>query len=154
MRASVGCTEFLANVHPRGHDELADMTRAFARMIDYLQATAEAARRMSDGDLSAETKPHSERDVLGVAFVHMRERVTHMMREINSTSERLAASSQESGRQLAGGRARSWGDLRRRRPRRAGGRAPGASGLRRAAADRGRGARARRKRRRTTHTRR
>jgi methyl-accepting chemotaxis protein len=82
-------------VHARGSDELADMAHAFERMIAYLQETAEAARRMSAGDLSVDIRPNSDRDVLGVAFLQMRERLSDMMREINSTSELLAASSQQ-----------------------------------------------------------
>ncbi len=83
------------HVVARGHDEIADMMGAFERMIAYLQATAQAARTMSEGDLTVAIEPKSERDVLRNAFLHMRDRVAHMMRAIVSTSESLAASSQE-----------------------------------------------------------
>lgn len=53
------------------HDEIGHLSRAFARLLAYMQEMADAASRISQGDLSRAVQVRSERDVLGHAFRNM-----------------------------------------------------------------------------------
>lgn len=50
------------------HDEVGRLTNAFQKMMVYLQDMAQAATRISKGDLRQKVIPRSEHDVLGIAF--------------------------------------------------------------------------------------
>jgi methyl-accepting chemotaxis protein len=52
-------------------DELGETGEAFRAMIAYLSETADAARRISEGDLTVDVQPKSDRDALGTAFKAM-----------------------------------------------------------------------------------
>ena len=78
-----------------GKDEIGRTTAAFARMIDYLRETAEAARRIAAGDLTATLQPRSERDALGHAFVAMTANLNELVGSTNPTALSLSAASQQ-----------------------------------------------------------
>ena len=82
-------------VSVKGRDEIGAMARAFSGIIDYLKATATAAKQMASGNFSVEIEPRSERDALGHALVEMRDQVGSMVRAISSTSEMLGDSSSQ-----------------------------------------------------------
>ena len=96
------------HVEIKSRDEVGDMGRAFARMIEYLRSMATSANRVADGDLTVEVQPQSERDVLGTALQQM----THSLRDtvgqvqrtaetLSAASQQMASSSEESGRAIA-----------------------------------------------------
>jgi len=58
-------------VEVRTRDEIGETGAAFGEMIAYLEQTADAAHRISAGDLAVEIEPKSDRDALGVAFKAM-----------------------------------------------------------------------------------
>lgn len=53
------------------NDELGDMSTAYSEMQEYLSQTAAVASAIADGDLTIESKPKSDKDVLGTAFSTM-----------------------------------------------------------------------------------
>ncbi len=55
----------------KSRDEIGETGAAFGEMIGYLEGTADAAHRISIGDLAVEIEPKSDRDALGVAFKAM-----------------------------------------------------------------------------------
>jgi methyl-accepting chemotaxis protein len=83
------------HVSVNSSDEIGAMARAFAGIIEYLKATAAAARQMASGNFSVEIEPRSDRDALGNAFVEMRDQVGSMVRAISSTSDMLGDSSSQ-----------------------------------------------------------
>jgi methyl-accepting chemotaxis protein len=52
-------------------DEIGQMTQAFGDSVDYIKGVASVAVELSEGDLTSEIAPQSDRDVLSVAFVGM-----------------------------------------------------------------------------------
>ncbi|MFA7297664.1 MAG: methyl-accepting chemotaxis protein [Dehalococcoidia bacterium] len=70
-------------------DEIGALAHAVDEMIAYLQATAEAAARIADGDLTVEVRPQSDRDVLGNAFSTMVTRLNTAIRETAHTASEL-----------------------------------------------------------------
>jgi methyl-accepting chemotaxis protein len=77
----------------KGHDEIAQIGRAFGDAIEYLHETASAASEMGSGNFAVEITPRSERDALRNAFVEMRDRVASVVRAISGTSATLNSSS-------------------------------------------------------------
>ena len=55
----------------KSHDEIGTLSNAFKRFITYIQEMADAATKISKGELSLNARPKSERDVLGNAFQNM-----------------------------------------------------------------------------------
>jgi len=90
-------------------DELGKLVQEFSRMIRFLKEMAKTANMISEGDLTVDVKPQSERDMLGNAFLLMVENLrkqnkeiieavnvlTTMVSEISATSSQLTASSTE-----------------------------------------------------------
>src|SRR6185312_14790522 len=70
----------------RSKDEIGQMAQSFGRAVDYLQDMAGTAGEIANGNLAVEIAPRSERDVLGVAFTAMRDKIAAMVRNIASTS--------------------------------------------------------------------
>lgn len=60
-------------------DEVGELTRSFARMVESLTGMAETAKKISAGDLTVAVRPQSEGDVLGSAFSVM----VANLREVN-----------------------------------------------------------------------
>ena len=52
-------------------DEIGTLTKAFKKMVTYLQHMAGVAIEISNGDLHHEVSPRSEKDLLGQAFLNM-----------------------------------------------------------------------------------
>ena len=90
---SRGDTEVDISVDSR--DEIGRMSAAFVSMRGYLQETVEAAERIAGGDLTVQITPHSERDALRHAFAVMATRLLGVVREIDRTSDVMAAVVQE-----------------------------------------------------------
>ncbi len=84
-------------------DEIGTMATAFREMIAYLREMAGAANQLAAGDLTAEVRPQSDRDMLGQAFVHMTTNLrqligqaTENVAQVSLTSDQLAAIAEQS----------------------------------------------------------
>lgn len=73
-----------------GRDEVGDTARAFKEMVGYLGETAEAARRIAQGDLTVVVAPHSDRDALGHAFAEMVSRLHETMAGAAETADNVS----------------------------------------------------------------
>ncbi|MBK7258856.1 MAG: Cache 3/Cache 2 fusion domain-containing protein [Ignavibacteriae bacterium] len=69
-----------------GHDEMGSLSRSFAAIVDASRDRAEAARRISEGDLSITVTQRTDRDVLGLALARALTELQNLVRE----SERLS----------------------------------------------------------------
>ncbi|GAB4482258.1 MAG: hypothetical protein Kow0088_25080 [Anaerolineales bacterium] len=84
-------------------DEMGDLSRAFTKMVTYLQEMAGAAEKIAQGDLSVSVQPQSTQDALGNAFaqmvVNLRTligKVVQSALSVNLFSEQLAQAAQQS----------------------------------------------------------
>ena len=107
LRAAEGIAEGDLDQHleVKSRDEIGAMATAFGHMVDYLRGMSGAARRIADGDLTADVAPKSERDELGNAFAGMignlRATVGSMSESaatVSSASSQMASTSEEAGR--------------------------------------------------------
>ena len=76
-------------------DEVGDLAKTFAEMTDSLGQMARVAGQISAGDLTVETKPKSDKDILGKALATMRENLRRVTREIQESISVLSSSAQE-----------------------------------------------------------
>ncbi|HWT93884.1 MAG TPA: methyl-accepting chemotaxis protein [Solirubrobacteraceae bacterium] len=102
-RLAEGDTEIALDV--RSRDEVGQMARSFASIVDYQREVAEAARRVAGGDLTVDVEPKSERDTLGTAFARLTVDLRGILGEVSGTagtvsaaSQQMAATSDETGR--------------------------------------------------------
>jgi methyl-accepting chemotaxis protein len=77
------------------NDEIKDLVETVNRMTENLRATAAIADKVADGDLTVETKPLSDKDILGVALQRMVERLRGVVSDAISASDNVSAGSQE-----------------------------------------------------------
>jgi len=80
----------------KANDEVGDLAAAYSRVIEYMKEMAEATGKVADGDLSIETKPRSDRDVLG----HAHARLIAKQRELIGKTAAAAANVAEASKQL------------------------------------------------------
>ncbi len=76
-------------------DEIGVLSQAFSNMINSLQNLANAADQVSKGDLTVSRKPHSDKDILGNAFLNMTNNLRDMIGEITEGVDTLVASNSE-----------------------------------------------------------
>jgi methyl-accepting chemotaxis protein len=95
LRASEGLADgdIDQEIDVRSRDEVGAMARSFTTMVDYLRATADAARELAEGNFVVEITPRSDRDVLSHAFIEMRDKVGAVVRSISTASQSLSDSS-------------------------------------------------------------
>ncbi|TCS15902.1 methyl-accepting chemotaxis protein [Caulobacter sp. BK020] len=77
------------------NDEIKDLVETVNQMTENLRATAAIADKVADGDLTVETKPLSDKDILGVALQRMVERLRGVVSDAISASDNVSAGSQE-----------------------------------------------------------
>ena len=77
------------------HDEVGLLAQTFQRMCRSLSVLAGRARQITEGDLTAQIKPRSERDVLGNAFANMTTELRRIMQELVEAVNVLASSASE-----------------------------------------------------------
>lgn len=82
-------------VEVNSKDELGDMAATFQRTIAYMREMANVADRMARGDLSADVRPMSEKDVLGNAFSQMIVKLRQLVLQVQQSAEGLGATSQQ-----------------------------------------------------------
>ncbi len=73
-------------------DEVGALTKAFGRMISYLQDMAGVAKRIAGNDLTLSARPISPKDTLGNSFSDMVSNLRKMNREIMDSVAVLASS--------------------------------------------------------------
>jgi len=77
-------------------DEIGTLASAYSKVVDYMKEMAAVSQRMASGDLTAEVKPRSEKDVLGNAFSQL----TAQQRELIGKVKASAANVSEASKQL------------------------------------------------------
>jgi methyl-accepting chemotaxis protein len=82
-------------VDVRSKDELGALAADFRRMIDYLKDNVAVAEAIADGDLTAETEPHSERDALGNALRKMTDNLRNLVGQIDTVTGQVSSSSHD-----------------------------------------------------------
>ncbi len=88
--------DLAVNVSPEDRmDEVGALSRAFGKMISYLQDMAAMAKRIAQNDLTIEAKPLSPKDTLGNSFSDMVQNLSKMNREIMDSVNVLASSASE-----------------------------------------------------------
>jgi len=76
-------------------DEVGVLAKAFAEMTESLGQMTRVAAQISKGDLTVEVIPKSDKDILGKAFLSMRENLRRVTREIQESISVLSSSAQE-----------------------------------------------------------
>jgi methyl-accepting chemotaxis protein len=71
-------------VDHKGKDEIGSLADAFRQMILFNNEMARHAEQIAEGNLLVSVQPHSEKDVLGNAFVKM---IASLRRSVNSVAE-------------------------------------------------------------------
>ncbi len=90
---SLGNTE--VSIAVERNDELGMLASSFAKIIEYLQHTANQARRIADGDLTVEVALRSSNDNLGKSFQVMVTSLTSMVRQLGDNVRELVSASNE-----------------------------------------------------------
>ena len=80
----------------RSGDEIGEMTRSANTLVQFLQSTAQFAGQIGEGNLDAEYRLLSDRDMLGFALIEMRNKLKASNEKINAQSRALL----EKNRQL------------------------------------------------------
>jgi methyl-accepting chemotaxis protein len=76
-------------------DEVGEMSLALNRMVENLRQTAGVAERVSNGDLTVEARPLSDKDTLGHALVRMLENLRNTVAEVTQAASAVASGSEE-----------------------------------------------------------
>ena len=74
---------------PTTQDEIAELALAVNAMVDNLRAAVHVAERVSEGDLSVQAKPLSDKDALGQALNKMTRNLAALV-EVNAVLQRMA----------------------------------------------------------------
>jgi len=77
------------------NDEIKDLVDALNSMTANLRATAKIAETVAHGDLSADVKPLSDKDTLGLALKHMVEKLRNIVGDALAAAENVSSGSQE-----------------------------------------------------------
>ena len=92
----------------RRGDEIGELADAFRNMNDVLKGKADVAEKIAQGDLSAEVDVASDKDVLGIAMVTMKDCITALVGDVNT----FANAAQEGQLRYRADEARHAGDFR------------------------------------------
>ncbi|HUO26826.1 MAG TPA: methyl-accepting chemotaxis protein, partial [Candidatus Aquilonibacter sp.] len=74
-------------------DEIGELARTFAKMVNYLKEMAGVSESIAGGDLTVEVKPRSSHDTLGNAFARMVEGLGRLVRSVRDASSQVASAS-------------------------------------------------------------
>jgi methyl-accepting chemotaxis protein len=83
------------NVEATSTDELGTMLKAMNTMVQNLQAAAQVAVKISEGDLTVQAQALSERDVLGQALITMLNNLRTTVTEVASAATNVATGSEQ-----------------------------------------------------------
>jgi methyl-accepting chemotaxis protein len=76
-------------------DEIGELGRMFAKMVDYLKEMATVSEAIARGDLTVEVEPRSKRDTLGNAFTKMLDGLRSIVRSVRDAAAQVAAGSNQ-----------------------------------------------------------
>jgi len=76
-------------------DEVGILANSFRALIDYQRKIAEAAERISLGDLTVQVQPISEKDVLGHSFARMIANLRHQVDQLQNSALSLKAAASQ-----------------------------------------------------------
>jgi len=74
-------------------DEIGELARTFAKMVNYLKEMAGVSESIAGGDLTVEVKPRSTHDTLGNAFAKMVDGLGRLVRSVRDASAQVASAS-------------------------------------------------------------
>lgn len=89
--------ELDSDVDVRSKDEVGMLASAFREMTDYLKDMAHKAEAISEGDLTKEITPRSEKDILGNSFKTMVKGLSSIVGKVRGGSEQIASAAAEVG---------------------------------------------------------
>ncbi len=97
LRAAEGISQgdLDQDVESTSRDEIGETSRAFQRMVRYLQEMADSVTRVAQGDLTVTVEPKSDRDVLGAAVAEMLEALRGIISQVTTAATEMSAASQE-----------------------------------------------------------
>ncbi len=84
-----------AKIQVRSKDELEDMAESANTLLEGLRSTAGFAKKIGEGNLTADYRLLSEEDALGQALVEMRDRLKRSTDEIKKQAEELKVKNKE-----------------------------------------------------------
>ncbi len=76
-------------------DEIGELSRNFASMVNYLREMASVSEAVAGGNLSVEVAPRSKNDTLGNAFVQMIEGLRSLVSSVRDASSQVATASNQ-----------------------------------------------------------
>lgn len=76
-------------------DEIGTLASAYSRVVDYMKEMAAVSQRMASGDLTAEVKPRSEKDVLGEAFSKLTAQQRELIGKVKATATNVSEASKQ-----------------------------------------------------------
>ncbi|MHB8105765.1 MAG: methyl-accepting chemotaxis protein, partial [Dehalococcoidales bacterium] len=101
-KLALGDTKQKVNI--TSNDETGDMGRALGDVINYIWDISQVAERISEGDLSVNITPKSDKDTLGNAFNKMVTNLSQLVKKVDVNaqnmviaSEQLASAAEQSG---------------------------------------------------------
>ena len=77
----------------KADDEIGDLDRSFAEMVNYLREMAAHSEAIANGNLAIEIRPRSNDDMLGNAFLAMRSGLEVLVRESRVRASEVASAS-------------------------------------------------------------
>jgi len=93
-RIAAGDLAATSPIGDRG-DEVGILAQTFARMTDSLKGMAGVAGKIAAGDLRVKVQPQSDKDILGIAFASMVEKLQRLTAEITEGVNVLGSSANE-----------------------------------------------------------
>jgi len=81
------------SIDVKREDEIGELARTFAKMVNYLKEMASVSESIAGGDLTIHVKPRSPHDTLGNAFVRMSEGLGRLVRSVRDASAQVASAS-------------------------------------------------------------
>ncbi|MBK3665398.1 HAMP domain-containing protein [Bradyrhizobium diazoefficiens] len=101
LASAVGLADAVAigdlshKIHASSNDEIGDLIKSLNAMTVNLNTTAAVANQIAQGDLTAEAKPLSDKDTLGLALERMVEKLRQIVSEALTAAQNVSAGSQE-----------------------------------------------------------
>jgi methyl-accepting chemotaxis protein len=101
LASAVGLADAVAigdlshKIDASSNDEIGDLIKSLNAMTVNLNATAAIANEIAQGNLTAEAKPLSDKDTLGLALERMVEKLRQIVSEALTAAQNVSAGSQE-----------------------------------------------------------
>jgi methyl-accepting chemotaxis protein len=81
------------SIDVKREDEIGELARTFAKMVNYLKEMASVSEAIAGGDLMVQVKPRSPHDTLGNAFAKMVDGLGRLVRSVRDASAQVASAS-------------------------------------------------------------